>query len=384
LRTVNDQSYALSWLAHDSEAINANLAKIMFAKNVDEGMVVAQTSGMPHQNFHIVDKSGNVAWTIAGKIPTRGDDAKTRKWLNAADYPVVRNPPNGRTWTGNNRQLGGAGGALIGEGGPDLGARAQQIRDRLLEKDVMSETDLHAIQLDNEARFLNRWAALATVTASSQKNSAVLPILRSWTLRADADQVGYRVARSFRLKVMDALWASWLSAAAPKLTDKKTWDGRFEYASWRALEERPIHLLPQPHKSWDEFLQHSLDATVNELITNSGSLEKATWGARNTTRIAHPFSRVIPALSSYLDMPAMPISGDNHMPKVAGPSFGQSQRLVVSPGREQDGILSMPGGQSGHPLSPFYGAGHSAWLRGEKTPLLAGTPLHTLVVSAPQ
>ena len=44
----------------------------------------------------------------------------------------------------------------------------------------------------------------------------------------------------------------------------------------------------------------------------------------------------------------------------------------------------MPGGQSGHPLSPFYRAGHAAWARGEATPFLPGEPAHVLrLVPAP-
>jgi penicillin G amidase len=73
------KSYALNWSAHDSRAVNADLAKLMFAKNVDEGLAIAQTAGMPHQNFHIVDKSGNVAWSIAGRM------------LDATGQPTIAN-----------------------------------------------------------------------------------------------------------------------------------------------------------------------------------------------------------------------------------------------------------------------------------------------------
>jgi len=38
----------------------------------------------------------------------------------------------------------------------------------------------------------------------------------------------------------------------------------------------------------------------------------------------------------------------------------------------------MPGGQSGHPLSPYYGSGHASWVNGEKTPFLPGPPEQTL------
>ena len=54
---------------------------------------------------------------------------------------------------------------------------------------------------------------------------------------------------------------------------------------------------------------------------------------------------------------------------------------MVSPGREAEGIFHMPGGQSGHPLSPFYRAGFDAWARGEPTPLLPGATKYTLVLA---
>jgi penicillin amidase len=54
--------------------------------------------------------------------------------------------------------------------------------------------------------------------------------------------------------------------------------------------------------------------------------------------------------------------------------------MVVSPGHETDGIMHMPTGQSGHPLSPFYANSHAAWVAGEPTPFLPGPALHTLTL----
>jgi penicillin amidase len=77
-------------------------------------------------------------------------------------------------------------------------------------------------------------------------------------------------------------------------------------------------------------------------------------------------------------MPSLPQSGDGNLPRVAAPAFGQSERLVVSPGHEDRATLTMPGGQSGHPMSPYYGAGHDAWAAGRTAPLLAGEAQHEL------
>jgi penicillin amidase len=55
-----------------------------------------------------------------------------------------------------------------------------------------------------------------------------------------------------------------------------------------------------------------------------------------------------------------------------------TERLVVSPGHEEQGLFQMIAGQSGHCLSPYYRTGHDAWVRGEPGPLLPGPARHTL------
>jgi penicillin amidase len=79
-----------------------------------------------------------------------------------------------------------------------------------------------------------------------------------------------------------------------------------------------------------------------------------------------------------LRMTAEQLPGDGDMPRVQGVSFGASERFGVSPGRESEGYFHMPGGQSGHPLSPFFKAGHEAWATGALTTFLPGPPEHKL------
>jgi len=68
------------------------------------------------------------------------------------------------------------------------------------------------------------------------------------------------------------------------------------------------------------------------------------------------------------------------MPRVQRPSYGASQRMVAAPGHEDEAIFHMPGGQSGHPMSPHYRDSHAAWVAGEPTPLLPGDTVDTLVL----
>ena len=85
-------------------------------------------------------------------------------------------------------------------------------------------------------------------------------------------------------------------------------------------------------------------------------------------------------LGGILDMPDVELPGDNHMPRVQSPSGGASQRLVVSPGDEENGIYHQPGGQSGNPLSPFFRAGFYDWAYGKGSPLLPGPKQHELIL----
>jgi len=144
----------------------------------------------------------------------------------------------------------------------------------------------------------------------------------------------------------------------------------------RLLDERPAGWLKE--RDWRGLELAAIDRAIAELTAGGKPLSEASWGQRNTSRIAHPFVQLLPVLRLWLAAPADAFAGDEHMPRVAGPAFGASQRMVVAPGQEAKGIFNMPGGQSGHPLSPYWLAGHTAWVKGEATPFLPGPAQHTL------
>ena len=70
-------------------------------------------------------------------------------------------------------------------------------------------------------------------------------------------------------------------------------------------------------------------------------------------------------------MPSVPLAGNKYTANVDRNGFGASERFVVAPGHEMQGILQMPSSQSGHPLSPYYGAAHQDWAINKPSPLLA-------------
>lgn len=377
------ERYALRWVGYDRESLNLNLLALEQVKTTAAALALAPTIGVPAQNMLVADSKGQIGWTIIGAIPSRQlqDWDTPQDWsegknywsgyVTAKEYPRVSDPTDGRLWTANARSVGGTALALLGNGGYDLGARGQQIRDRLYAQAQHDENSLHAIQLDHEALFLKRWQQLLlSVLTPEFVKAQQLEQYRTWvetdSKAASTDAIGYSLLRAFRDKTLELMFAplaAHLEAQQLRLRDLKLAP---ETPAWALLQARRADTLPGSFQSWDALLQQAvLDSVAQLKAQTEGDLSKAHWGALNSAEIQHPLTKALPFLGRWLNMPADPLAGDRHMPRVQLKVHGQSERMVVSPGHEADGILLIPAGQSGHPLSEFYAADHVYWL-GEK------------------
>ena len=388
---------ALAWTAHYAKAVNATLSELETADTLDSALAVAHRTGMPAQNLLLASADGRIAWTIIGAIPKRAAgntmfpmDGSTSNsawlgWLDAAEVPQLIDPPSGRLWTANARVVAGDDALRIGDGGYTIGARAKQIRDGLFAREQLSEADLLAIQLDDRALFLQRWYVLLKRVLADSKETRLQGLndaISDWQGRASVDSRAYRLVREFRLRV-HRRFLQLFEAQLMALDEKWTWPTlpQIEGAVWKTINEAPAHLLPRNFASWDAWLLAAAGDVVDQLDRQQLKPADASWGALNTTTINHPLSGALPKWAAdWLNMPAQALDGDQYMPRVQGPRFGASERMVVAPGHEEKGIFHMPGGQSGHPLSPFYGAGHDDWAAGRASPFLPGAAQHRLLL----
>jgi penicillin amidase len=393
---------ALKWVAHDPRVLATDAARIAQARSVDEAMQLAVGAALAAENLVVGDRDGHIAWTIYGAIPRRvgfaGDIPTSwadgsRRWdgyLDHDEHPRVVDPPDGRLWTANARVVGGEMLQRVGDGGYADGIRAWMIRDNLRRLDRADERALFDMQLDNRSIFLDRWRGvfLGALTAEEAAGSALRADARrivdgAWTGRASAESVAYRIVRTFRLTTsrmaFDAITAH-IQNVGPDAFDLTT-IRRLEGPLWRLVHERPAHLLDPAFPTWDAFLRAAIDRTLAQLTVDGRPLAERTWGEANAADIAHPLAAAVPWVSRYLSMPRAPLAGDTYVPRVLTPRSGASQRLVVSPGHEASGILHMPGGQSGHPLSAHFGDQQRAWVDGTPLPLLPGEALHTLALT---
>lgn len=396
------QLLALRWTAHDINAVNMTGTNLEQAKNVKQAFNIAARSGIPSQNFMVADSDGNIGWTIIGLMPKRsGDFGETptswasgeNKWLGyltPEQYPKVYNPEQQRLWTANSRVVGGQMLKKIGNGGYAIGARSSQIKQRLFEKAQFTEQDLLAIALDDEALFLKRWQQFLlskvlteqALTAHSHWQAIKNQISQD-KLSASIDSVAYRFVRNFRLNVKQQVF-SILNENMQKLDDNynvKSIRHQLEVPLWQLVNQQPENFLWRSHDSWSALFADMVDKTYQDM-TESSAFTQATWGKQNISNIQHPLSRAIPLLGYWLDMPKIPLAGDIYMPRVQGHAFGASERMVVSPGHEEQGIFQMPTSQAGNPLSPYYGVGHSDWTDGKASAFLPSKTKYYLTLTA--
>lgn len=388
------------WVAHDAAILAGDITTPERARTVDEALLGAAGLGMPAQNFVAGDAAGNIGWTIAGPIPRRvGFDGSyptswadgSRRWdgyLRAAEFPRVVNPSGGRLWTANAAVVEGEMLAAIGEGGYADGVRARIIRDRLLGLDQATEADMLSVQLDNSALFLGRWRGLLenvlgkeAVRNDARRAEFQQLVSTTWTGRADPDSVAYRLVRAFRSAVSSEVYG-----AINDYVRREDADFEFGRANrpegplWQLVEQRPPHFLPVAYESWDALLLGAVDQAIADLTADGTPLARQTWGAFNRASVTHPLGSAIPLVGRWMNMPDDPLPGDVYTPRAHSPRAGPSQRMAVSPGREHEGILHMPTGQSGHPLSPHYRDQHRAWVDGTPLPFLPGATVARLTL----
>jgi penicillin amidase len=385
------------WLAVEPGATNLEIFALQTARSVGEAIELAPGVGVPHLNLLVVDRTGRVGWTLIGRMP-RGADGPSAPspvaWRAAGEQPSIVDPDSGYVWSANARPVDGeaefelAGDEALRGAGYDLGARAAQIRDALFAlPGPATPADMLAVQLDDRALFLARWRTLLLALLDEQavRNAPQRIELRRWADawggHAAVDSVGYRIVREFRERVAARTWSMLMRAVGlPPGTPLVS--RQFEGPLWRLVSEQPAHLLAaDAGADWREFLLREVDALAEALRIDCGRLERCTFGASRPVAIRHPLSRALPGLARLIDMPVRELPGDSNMPRVQVGAFGASERLAVAPGRETEGYLQLPGGQSGHPLSPFYRASFEDWAAGRPEPLLPGPTLHSIEVT---
>ncbi len=396
---------ALRSPAFDPGGLTLEHLELAKARSVPEAVEVARRIGGPSIGLVLGDAEGRTGWMVSGVLPARrGTDGRlpvastagSVAWpgpLPEEERPVVVDSAGGFVFTANQRfaHLSVSRGLSAEWMSPTRALRIFQ----LLEDDHRpSERLHHEYQLDTRS-LEHEWVRsflLELLPADEEDTllSRVREQAEGWNGRAEVDSEEFHTVLRVGLALRNA-------ALGPLVALVRLEEPAYRYhwplaheAAFRILEERPPHFLPPGEEDWGDYLRSAIRAAITDPAnagTTAGLGERdplsVPWGEVNRARIAHPFSSVQPALARFLDLPRDPLPGWVGTLRAQQPNYGQSVRFVGRPGRSGTAILDLPGGQSGHPLSRWYDAGHRAWVEGRGSPLEAGPAEHTLRLRPP-
>lgn len=386
LEPLLQRPVAVRWTALDPAATDLRLLDLDRIATTHAALDLFNRAGGPTVNALVADAAGNIGWTLAGHIPKRfgTDGIAAQSWADGKagwqgywapqEIPRVVNPPEGYLVNANHHSVEPD--AIGYDYAP--GYRAFRIAERLAQMRDIAEADLLALQLDTQADFYRYYRDLALDTLAQEPSShpqrnTLKRHIQSWNGQADPDALGLSLLVEFRAALLDAVFTPLLAACRAS-------DPRFEYrwsyvdmALQHVIDARRPDTLPAPHQDWHSFLTATLERAAQRLTQQfqATTLNDLTWKRTATDRIAHPLSEALPFAGGFLDMPRLALPGCPQCVRMAR-NGGASERLVVAPGHDEDGILHMPAGQSGHPLSPHYRDQHPPWARGLALPLWSG------------
>jgi len=403
IHNYNGQPYATRWLGITPGALNLSLIDLEQASNVDQAIAVCNSAGIPPQNCTLADSNGSIAWTIAGKIPSRKPleyreaihwsqaDDSWGPWLDSPQYPKVINPEAGYIWTANSKVVSDEDLTKIGHSGYAIGARSTHIRDELFKIESPDEYAMFRLAYDDRGLFFERWhrqlQALSNDSAEAIHNEAY-QLLRNWNGRASSDSQAFSIIYLYRKALVEDLFlriGQWLeqNTAWPLDADALLNLPNKEDIVWTIVQEEPAHFLPASAKNWKDYKLSILTEVLEQYwLEEKRSFADMHWGKVNLKSTQHPMSRALPDYLSYIgidfDMPDIEMSGSSHVPHVRRLGHGASEHFVVAPGHLEDALFNMPSGASGNPFSPYFGLGHRGWATGQPRSFLGGQTEHII------
>jgi penicillin amidase len=389
---------AIKWTALETQAVDLGLLDMDSVTSTQQALTVIGRIGGPPQNVVFADSNGHIAWTYMGKFPKRQgfDGSVSKSWANAAitwdgfipaaEMPSLFDPPAGYIATANNRTLGSDYPYALGFNWA-LGYRAYRIDELLRQKPALTEQDMLQIQLDTRSEMFEFYRVLALEALSHAKDrkpeqASLESALRAWDGHMQSESKGIALLISFRAKLAEGLFAKVVAQC-------QKFEPKFNYA-WREMEtplralltQRPPGVVPVAHhEDWDDFILQALKSAADDLVSQHPNipLQQLNWATVNQISLPHPLSKGLPLLESILNINDFASDGcAGFCVKVVSNAHGASERMVISPAYPEDGILEMPGGQSGQPFSRHYRDQQAAWQLGEHAAFLPGDIVNTL------
>lgn len=393
---AEDPPLALRWTVQElqGKSIEGMLA-FNLARNWEEFNAALDDFPAPALNATYADIDGNIGFRTAGHIPLRGkgeglfplpgDDSASR-WqgiVPPAQMPRELNPETGFLAAANARVNASGDGPLISADNAP-GYRIRRIQSVLSGWDDFGPEDMQALQMD----WYDQQAALLLPES--------LPILAKADLMP-LERQAYESLVAWQQDFMalperssPLIFQAWYRQLAKAVFEGAMSKDLFEqlyknnYPLNHALDRL---LLREPDSLWwrgerDTIVTSAFKNAIEEIATFQGRVfEQWRLDHMHHVQLKHELGKAVPLLARLFNTQAAPWGG-------AATTVGRARyrydraydvtsaatvRVVgemKSPAPEMRAVI--PGGQSGHPLSPHYCDQFHPWLEGQLLPIAAG------------
>jgi penicillin amidase len=383
---------SLKWSAYDPKANSIPLFDIDSSSTWTEFRNLLGQWWGPSLNVIYADDQGHIGYQAVGYIPVRDGGISpvpvasgTHEWLGFVPYellPSVEDPANGLLATANAR--------IAPDGYPyqitlEWAApyRNERIWKWLAGKNKLTPADMLTLQTDLystlDQELGRRYAyAIDHTPKADQRLRQAADLLRSWDGVMAANSAPAAIVASARK-------AFWPLVLKPKLGEDwrlYAW-GEKAFAEEELVTHGPAAWLPSGYANWDELLAAAVKQGLEE---NHAPTDLRTWSYGKVHRIdlEHPLYGMLPWFKRWTGTGPQPLSGDTTTVNQSSGSLGPSQRLTVDWSDLDHSTENIVYGQSGNPLSPWYGDQWQYWY-GLKTfelpftePAIAAGAKHTL------
>lgn len=375
------QDLAMRWLAHDADGEETmhelgTFVGLMQGKTYEDYSRALTTFNTPPQNFVFASKAGDIALKVNGKFPLKREgqgrfiqdgSSSAQAWqgfIPKDQVPQIRNPERGFVSSANQHSTDPSYPYYYLGGFDDYRGR---LINRLLDKmDNIRVEDMMALQNNNYSIKAEEGvpALLGQLdqTGLDELEREMLTVLSSWNFRFEEESKA-----AF-------LFTSWLDAAYRLTFDEiiaLAEEQEVTYPeTWRFIalvDDDPFHEIfdhqdsPEKENARDMVTQ-AFRETIAELKERYFE-EEYSWGEFKGTEIPHIGQ--VPGLGSgYIS-----VGGYADAINAIKGTHGPSWRMIVKLGPEIEAWGVYPGGQSGHPGSPYYDNSIEQWRKGEYYPL---------------
>lgn len=384
------RAYAIRWdaggdLAGSFEALNRATDWASFTAAIE-------SFALPSSNVVYADVDGNIGYAMSGRLPVRagGDGglpidggSGAGAWtgtLPPASLPRAINPPAGFIASANNEIDRAFPGLITRDWAAPF--RAARLVDRLSQPESVDLETMLALQ--NDRRSLAADAVLAgldsAMTAGRTRAAdasavAVLNLLAQWDRIVDA-----RPVVSLYEAFEDALWRRTFmdEMDEPLFLAFYQWAGAERFAGLHVvLADRQSRWFDDittvdRRETRDEIMLLAARDAEERLQRDYGGADRRAWDRVHAAHFDHPLGNAAFPLAWFFNRGPVPVSGDgttvmriswNRLRPFAAWEY-PSWRQILHAGQWDESRVSMPSGQSGHPLSPHYFDQNQIWRDG--------------------